>query len=220
MPLCVQGGGVRQAARWRTASAMALQVSWQPHRTAGSLHNMQLDLQQTQTQSAEQLPIRWAANLSPAQPSQLNALPEQPWPRLLCRSTLHCNGTSPQPRSFAAEPNKALEHVSPLNMEGQGRLPKYVGSLPLQQLPCGSFSAQDLTWRHITERSTSSLVTAIPKARLDDFVAGEEVRGNSTVNMWPSCSSAHLHFPASQPTCSQCCCRALLLLRQSHPALP
>jgi hypothetical protein len=68
-------------------------------------------------------------------------------------------------------------------MEGQGRLPKYVDSLPLQQLPCGSFSAQDLTWRHITERSTSSLFTAIPKARLGDFVAGEEVRGNCTANM-------------------------------------
>jgi hypothetical protein len=126
---------------------------------------------------------RWTANLSPAQPSQLNALSEQPRPRLLCRSTLHCNEASPQPRSFAAEPNKALKHVSTLHMEGHGWLPKYVGSLPLQQLPCGSFSAKDLTWHHITERSTSSLVTAIPKARLDDFVIGEKVRGNSTVNM-------------------------------------
>jgi hypothetical protein len=226
-------------------------------------------------------------------------------------------------------------------MEGQGRLPKYVSGLPLQQLPCGSFSVLDLTWRRITERRATSLVAAIPKARLDDFVAGEEKRGNSTVNMWvarqesagtgvlmnkraecfyaapkhaqqkdrklqlpsdkplpmvpgkvarrgsiqkgtsakrdcryqffakeyskraevpfcnepvraffpgtvgngfsegscsfrsfccaclgrhrstqPSCSSAHLHFPASRPTCSQCSCRTLLLLRQSRPALP
>jgi hypothetical protein len=104
--------------------------------------------------------------------------------RLLCQSTPHCNGTSLPPRSFATEPSKALENVYFLHTEGQGRLPKYVSGLPLQQLPCGCFSALDLTWHHITERSTSSLVVAIPKARLDDLVAGEEECGNRTVNMW------------------------------------
>jgi hypothetical protein len=322
-----------QVKLWPTASAMALQPSWQPLRIVDAQHNMQLSLQQTQ------LPIRWAANPSPLQPSQLNALPEQPWP--LFRSTSQGNGTSLPPGSFATKLKKSQENVSPLCMEGQGRLPKYVSGLLLQQLPCGSFSVLDLTWRRITERRATSLVAAIPKARLDDFVAGEEKRGNSTVNMWvarqesagtgvlmnkraecfyaapkhaqqkdrklqlpsdkplpmvpgkvarrgsiqkgtsakrdcryqffakeyskraevpfcnepvraffpgtvgngfsegscsfrsfccaclgrhrstqPSCSSAHLHFPASRPTCSQCSCRTLLLLRQSRPALP
>jgi hypothetical protein len=163
---------------------MALQPTGQPLRTADPMHSMQVNLQQMHPQSTEQLPIHWAAYPSPTQPSQLNALLEQPWPRLLCRSTSHCNGTSLPPLSFATEPKKALENMSFLHTEGQGRLPKYVSGLPLQQLPCGCFSALDLTWHHITERSASSLVAAIPKARLDDFVAGEEERGNSTVNMW------------------------------------
>jgi hypothetical protein len=126
-----------------------------------------------------------------------------------------------------AAPKQAHQKKRKLQLPSDKALPCAVGKLqhacctPWQRIGTCSHallkcpSAMSL-FQHfsLAQWATASLRVAVV---FDPFVVLAWGRHRSTQ---PSCSSAHLHFPASRPTCSQCCCRALLLLRQSRSALP
>lgn len=79
----------------------------------------------------------------------------------------------------------ANENMVPLQYCGSaGRLPKFVGNLPLQLLLVGVFSVHDLNLCNVSDNMASSLTAVVPKYRLQDFVQREETLRHCTLNLW------------------------------------
>jgi hypothetical protein len=67
---------------------------------------------------------------------------------------------------------------------GIARVAKFVHSLAVQTPDSKIFSTNDLEWTDAVQNKEHFKVAAIPKDRLDDFVAGESTRGASNVYCW------------------------------------
>jgi hypothetical protein len=66
---------------------------------------------------------------------------------------------------------------------GGSRVPECAKTLEAQQPGPGLLNAEDLEWSKIMDRGNTYMVAAIPKDRLEDFVAGEGERGCTIINV-------------------------------------
>jgi hypothetical protein len=66
---------------------------------------------------------------------------------------------------------------------GGTRVPEFAKELEAQELGPGLFDTEDLEWSKILDRGNFYMVAAIPKHKLEDFVAGEGERGCTNINV-------------------------------------